>query len=84
MATSNSVQIEAMEYTPKTIEIAVGDVVVWTNDDGFAHTVTADDGTFDSGDIEGGQTFAFTFNEAGTFAYHCDIHPDMVGRVTVK
>jgi len=46
-------------------------------------TVTADDGAFDSGSLAGGKSFSFTFDEAGTFAYHCNIHQSMTGRVVV-
>jgi plastocyanin len=62
---------------------------VWTNNDGFAHTVTA--GTrdnpadlFDSGNVEAGETFEFTFDEPGTYEYFCSLHPGMDGTVTVE
>ena len=58
--------------------------ITWTNDDGFAHTVTADDDSFDSGNLDGGATFEQTFDEAGEFAYHCNIHPQMTGTVSVS
>jgi hypothetical protein len=45
--------------------------------------VTADGGAFDSGNLATGQTFSQTFSAAGTFAYHCNIHPQMTGTVTV-
>ena len=60
----------------------------WVNNDATRHTVTSGtddtaDGTFDSGDVEAGDTFSFTFTEAGDFAYFCDIHPPMTGTVIV-
>jgi plastocyanin len=65
------------------ITVPVGTTVVVRNDDSAAHTWTADDGAFDSGSIDGGGTFEFTFTEAGTFAFHCNVHPSMTGTVTV-
>ena len=65
------------------ITVPVGTTVVVRNDDSAGHTWTADDGAFDSGFIDGGGTFEFTFTEAGTFAFHCEVHPSMTGTVTV-
>jgi plastocyanin len=65
------------------ITVPVGTTVVVRNDDGAGHTWTSDDGVFDSGFIDGGDTFEFTFTEAGTFAFHCEVHPTMTGTVTV-
>lgn len=59
-----------------------GTTVTWTNDDTAAHTVTADDGSFDER-IAAGETVTVTFDEAGTFAYHCDIHTSMTATVIV-
>ena len=75
--------IEDFNFIPDPIEIAAGDAVTWTNNDGFAHTVTADDDSFDSGNMDQDATFEQTFDEAGEFAYHCNIHTQMTGTVTV-
>ena len=64
--------------------VAVGTTVAWTNNDSIAHTSTADAGQWNSGTINPGQTFRFTFSNAGTYTYHCTIHPNMVGTVTVQ
>lgn len=61
-------------YQPQTITVAVGDVVVWTNTGQRQHTVTADNGSFNSGPMTSGQTFSQTFNTPGTFAYFCAFH----------
>jgi len=71
-------------FEPENIEVPVGTTVDWTNDDPFAHTVTANDGTFDSGTMDAGQSFSQTFDEPGTFDYFCAIHPSMTGTVTVS
>jgi plastocyanin len=82
------VDIEDNAFRPATIEIAVDTTVTWVNHDAAdrrgAHTVTADDGSFDSGDLDQGQTFSHTFEEAGVFSYHCENHPDMMGTVIVR
>lgn len=64
-------------------EVAVGTTVTVTNDDSATHTWTSEDGTFDSGSIAPGESFEFTFDTAGTFAYHCNFHASMQGTITV-
>ena len=63
--------------------MTAGQKVTWTNTDGFPHTVTADNGSFDSGPVAAGTSYARTFKQAGTFAYHCKIHSSMHGTVVV-
>ncbi|MBW3591173.1 MAG: cupredoxin domain-containing protein [Actinobacteria bacterium] len=72
-------------------EVSAGDTVIWVNEEeSTPHTVTAgseDDpsGKFDSGNLDSGDTFEFTFEEPGTYEYYCDIHPgSMSGTVTVS
>ena len=77
------VAVDDLAFEPATIEIAVGGTVIWTNRDDGPHTVTGDHGEFDSGDLAPDQTFSFTFDTAGTFAYHCDFHPFMRATVVV-
>lgn len=62
------------EFSPKQIHINPGDTVTWTNNGQVAHTVTADDHKFDSGDIAAGKTYSYTFTEPGTYAYYCALH----------
>jgi len=82
---TNAVLIQDFDFDPPHIQVAVGDTVTWTQ--GTAeepHTAAADDGTFDSGTLtDEGETFPFTFEEAGEYSYICEIHPEMVGLVTV-
>ena len=70
-------------YSPDSLSIAVGSTVTWQNADSVAHTTTSN-GAFDSGLVRAGGQFSFTFQSAGTFSYHCTIHPGMVGVVTVR
>jgi plastocyanin/mono/diheme cytochrome c family protein len=71
-------------YAPSSITVHVGDSVSWTNGGPLQHTVTADDGSFDSGLLDAGASFSFTFSTAGTFSYHCAPHPWMKGTVVVQ
>lgn len=84
-----SVELEQFAYLPAELEVAVGTAVTWTNLDDTEHTVTSgtpdapDKGTFDH-DLEGADDrFTFTFNAAGTYPYHCVLHPFMQGTITV-
>jgi len=73
-------------YTPSSITVVIGvnNTVVWKNYDSMEHTVTATDKSFDSGLIEPGQSFSWTFNSPGTYTYYCALHPWMRGTVIVK
>jgi plastocyanin len=82
-ATGNVVSIANFKFQPATIKISVGTVVKWTNTDSIGHSVAADDGSFKSAKLESGAPYSHTFATAGTFAYHCGIHPSMQGTVTV-
>jgi plastocyanin len=64
--------------------VAVGDTVEVTNEDSVGHTWTATGGEFDSGTLDQGDTFEFTFDEAGEFDFFCSVHPDMTGTITVE
>jgi len=72
------------DFSPATLTIAVGSTVIWKNRGSVAHTVTSDDGTFDSGDLPAGGTFRFTFTKYGTFPYICNYHPYMKGIIIVQ
>jgi plastocyanin len=66
------------------VTVRVGTRVTWTNrQPAIQHTVTADDGSFGSAQLSAGASFSHVFTTAGTYAYHCSIHPDMTGTVTV-
>jgi len=81
---SSTVNIASMAFTPSTITVKVGTIVTWKNNDGFAHTVTSNDGTsFNSGNLAGGASFKYTTTTTGTFAYHCTIHAGMAGTLIV-
>jgi plastocyanin len=80
-----SVAIKSSTFVPNIVEISKGTTVTWTNDDGVAHTVTSISGAFDSGNIEPGKTYSYTFNQAGPFEYSCANHPSMThGKIIVS
>ena len=83
-ASEVSVEIKDFAFNPATLTIAAGTTVTWTNNDTTAHTVTAADGSFDSGNLAPGDSFSFTFEDAGTFDYVCSYHPNMQGSVEVE
>ncbi len=71
-------------YTPNPGTVKVGQTVAWQNNDVITHTATSDSGAFDTGAIPPGATSnPITMNTAGTFSYHCSIHPTMTGTLTV-
>jgi len=71
-------------FQPEPIAVAVGQEVTWTNDDPFAHTVKAVDGSFDSGRMDEGVAFTTFFAAPGSYAYLCGIHNSMTGTVVVE
>ena len=79
-----AVSIVDLAFEPAELEVSVGTSVTWTNDGAAPHTATGDAGEFDSDILETGDSFSFTFEEAGTFAYHCNVHPDMTATVVVS
>ena len=83
-AAEHAVLIADSAFSPATVTITVGDTVTWTNADGRPHTVTANDGAFDSGNLDEGQVFAFTFSEPGTYTYHCNYHDQMQATIVVQ
>jgi amicyanin len=77
------IKIKNFAFDPATITLKVGTTVTWINEDSASHTITSE-GKFDSGILNKGDTFSYTFNEAGTFEYICTLHPKMKGRVIVE
>src|SRR5829696_6961642 len=78
-----AITIVDFAFQPASLEVPAGTTVTWTNGGAAPHTVTADGGAFDSGRLAPGATFSQTFDTAGTFTYHCEIHPQMTGTIVV-
>jgi plastocyanin len=92
------VTMKLIAFKPESITVDAGTSVTWKQSDPGVHTVTSGtvdqgsggvtekaDGKFDSGNLETGKTFSFTFDQAGTYSYFCAVHPaTMRGRVQVS
>ena len=81
-------QATIQNFRHQDLTVQVGDTIVWTQQDQTTHTTTSGtpgnlDGIWDSEFLNNGQTFSFTFTEAGAFPYYCTIHPSMTATVTV-
>ncbi len=80
-----SIEINGFAYSPATIKIKKGTTVTWTNKDQVRHNVVSDEGNELSGQLLAqGESYSHTFDEVGTFAYHCAPHPRMMGTVIVE
>src|SRR5215211_4148883 len=79
-----TVSIQDFFFEPDQITVAPGTPVTWVNDGEEPHTSTADDGTWDSGTLQPGERFSFTFDEPGDYSYLCEIHPDMTATINVS
>jgi plastocyanin len=86
LAASHDIAIVDFEYEPAALTVLTGEPVTWTNASTRDHTVTSDQGTeLDGNPIQPGEAYGHVFETAGTFAYHCEIHPDqMKGTITVE
>jgi plastocyanin len=78
------VVMKNLAFDPASVTIKVGETVKWTNQDSATHTVVADNGEFQSDNLAQGGTYTFTFSKAGTYPFHCSIHPSMKGTVIVQ
>jgi amicyanin len=82
---ATAVTIQNFAFSPADLKIKKGDTVTWTNEDSAPHQIASDTtGKFQGPSFSKGQTYSFTFNDTGTFPYHCVIHPMMKATVTVE
>jgi plastocyanin len=81
--TNLTVSIYDHAFDPAQLSVDSKTTVTWVNNDTVAHTVTADDGLFDSGALQPGGAYMVWFKGSGQVAYHCTIHPDMKGSIIV-
>ena len=70
-------------FEPRSLTVRAGDTIVWRNGGSATHTVTATDGSFDSGDLDPGATFSRVVEQTGTIPYACSPHPWMKGTILV-
>jgi plastocyanin len=81
---NQTVYIRDFYFSPGSITVEPGTTVTWVNQGQAPHTATQTDGAFDSGTLQPGESYSYTFNQAGTYAYYCQIHPDMTGTIVVS
>jgi len=81
---TDTIDIADFKYDPETVTVKAGSEVTWTNSDEAAHTATADDSSFDTGDLDQGDSKSVTFGKPGTFTYYCRFHPFMKASVEVR
>src|SRR5215203_575168 len=93
IANGASVPTNEEFFAPDDVQVTVGSMVSWKNDDTASHTVTSGavqnntptpDGRFDSGILNAGDSFPFVFDKAGEYQYYCTIHPWMTAKVTAS
>jgi plastocyanin len=82
---TNAVKIQNFAFSPADITVKKGAKVTWTNNDSVSHTVTENDGKNgpSAPQMAPGSSYSFTFDQTGSFHYHCSLHPEMTGSVTV-
>ena len=84
VASTTTISIKSMEFSPKVITVKKGTTVTWTNNDTMSHTVKGDrNGSMKSDVLATGQSYSYTFKKTGTFSYHCSVHPSMKALVRV-
>lgn len=81
---ADKITIADFKYDPPAIQATAGTEIAITNSDAAAHTITADDQSFDSGTVSGGEDGTVTIDEPGEYSYFCQFHPFMKGTVKVK
>lgn len=77
-----SISIANFSFNPQTLNVKIGTTVTWTNDDPVPHQPVGS--IFSSQILNTGDSYSFTFTQAGTYNYHCAIHPSMTGQIIVQ
>lgn len=78
-----TIKMQNFTFQPANLSVKAGTTVVWANNDSAPHTVSADDGSFDSGSMSKGGNFSYTFTVPGTVTYNCAFHKSMRGSIIV-
>jgi amicyanin len=81
---AQQVVVDNFSFAPGAITVPVGTTVTWTNHDDIPHNVVSPEQKFKSPVLDTDETFAHTFEAAGTYKYYCSIHPRMTGQVVVR
>ena len=75
------VTIKNFKFSPSPLQVKVGSKITVKNADSTTHTFTANNGAFDTGEVESGTSASVTVEKPGSFAYHCEIHNSMKGTI---
>lgn len=78
----NQITIKDFKFTPETLNVKVGTIINWVNEDSAPHIVKFEG--FESQSLQTGESYSYTFDTAGTYAYHCSLHPSMKGNIIVE
>jgi plastocyanin len=81
---THAVALKGFAFLPAKVIVALGDTIVWTNEDFVVHTVTADTLRWDSGDVAGRKQYRVTATKRGMVGYHCELHPTMKGLIVIQ
>lgn len=85
VVTGKTITIKDFKYAPNSLTVKAGEKVTVVNSDSAGHSVTADDGSFDSGIVTNGTPGSFTApTKPGTYAFHCTPHPSITGTLVVE
>lgn len=79
-----TVTIKDFKFSPQPVQAKVGDVIAWTNADTAPHSATLDNGACDTKTISVGSTAMLVFTAAGTYTYHCSVHPTQMKDFTIQ
>jgi plastocyanin len=79
-----AVEIKGFKFGPADIQAATGQIIAFSNADSASHTATLDDGSCSTGTISSGKADGLVFSAAGTYPFHCKIHPNMKGTITIS
>ena len=82
-AVAAGITIQNFSFGPAELTVPAGTTLTVTNADSDPHTLTADDGSFDTGRIEPGVSATITLDQPGTYTYHCNFHESMTGTIIV-
>lgn len=80
---NRQIEISNFAFVPSTLTIPAGTTITWVNRDSSNHNIVSDTSLFNSGILSQNQTYSYTFNQTGTYNYHCGIHPNMTGTIIV-
>ena|SRR5687767_4281508 len=81
---ANTITMQSMSFSFASLTVTAGTTITWKNNDNTTHTATANDNSFNSGDIASGYSYSKVFNTKGSFPYYCNYHSTMKGTIVVN